>query len=151
VLKCDCLLVVPSEPALPREKKRVVIPDKAEWERRRNELVRAAHQKSTTFSRYEGATVQVLSIDTLLPLLAKDMNGRSDPYFVVWLSGYGNGLALQTTACDKTLVPSWDLRDGRGGSHFTFPLNNANLALLRKGKLAVHIEVWDKDVAYDDL
>ncbi|EFJ23674.1 plant synaptotagmin [Selaginella moellendorffii] len=69
-------------------------------------------------------------------LVAKDFNGKSDPYVVIYMKG-SKAKMQKTSVMRKTLNPEWNQR-------FQFPVEDARNDM-------VVVEVWDRDVFGKDF
>jgi hypothetical protein len=97
--------------------------------------------------------VSILKIDTLEELPAKDLTGSADPYVIVWLTHFNGALATPHQA--KSLRPFWDCSsekpDKLGNRRLEFPISRRAYKSLLEGKLELNVEVWDKDMVFDDF
>jgi len=79
-------------------------------------------------------------------LAAKDTDGWSDPYFIVYFEN--NNALWRTVVVDNSLTPKYEYDEK---STPTWRLTQKEVKDLAAGKLFLHLEGWDEDVTYDDL
>jgi hypothetical protein len=107
-------------------------------------------------SEFNGSVLRVLRITTTKPLLAKDLDGKSDPYVVLWIGGdEASGAAssaarfggIRTAVVSKSLSPVWEQKQIDPNA---LALTPSALELLSRDKMVLNVEVYDKDHLVDD-
>ncbi len=89
--------------------------------------------------------LSVKKIGTFAPVASRDVNGKSDPYCIVWFDDCK--YALKTPVLKETLSPVWDF----SAQPMTFGLEAGGRAT-SEGHVILRVECWDSDsVGSDDF